>query len=141
MKVQHRFVEFIPESLEDGVLYIALDYGTVLHKCCCGCGNEVNTPLSPNDWKLIYNGESITLRPSIGNWSFDCRSHYWITNNEIEWAATWNYAQIEEVRETESLERKAYYEDKLPNNPKDKPVEKMQTKKPKRWFDWFLFWK
>ena len=30
------FVEFIPEQLEDGVLYISQRYGTAMHRCCCG---------------------------------------------------------------------------------------------------------
>jgi len=145
MKVQHKFVEFMPEHLEDDVLYVAMDYGTVLHKCCCGCGNEVNTPLSPNDWRLIFDGETVTLKPSIGNWSFDCKSHYWITNNRIEWASQWDDNQIKKVRQIESSERKAYYEDKRINNSQKEvsynmPVIEPSSKR-KRWFEWLLFWK
>lgn len=87
--MQHKFVEFIPDKLEDGMLYVSITYATVLHKCGCGCGNEVVTPLSPSDWQLIFNGETISLFPSIGNWSFPCRSHYWIRNNKIVWARDW----------------------------------------------------
>jgi len=29
----------------------------------------------------------VSLAPSIGNWSFPCNSHYWITGNEVRWAA------------------------------------------------------
>lgn len=87
--LQHRFVEFIPEEVEEGVLYISIDYRTAIHKCACGCGNEVTTPFSVTDWRLIFNGEAITLRPSIGNWRFPCQSHYWITNGRIEPAARW----------------------------------------------------
>jgi hypothetical protein len=50
--MQHKFVEFIPDELDTGVLYISTTYATVVHKCCCGCGNEVVTPLTPNDWQL-----------------------------------------------------------------------------------------
>ena len=49
MKLQHKFVEFIPEVLEDGILYISLTYCTAIHKCVCGCNNEVVTPFSPTD--------------------------------------------------------------------------------------------
>ena len=76
--LRHEFVEFIPDKLADGVVYVSIPYATVAHKCCCGCGMEVVTPLSPTDWELIFDGESISLDPSIGNWSFDCKSHYWI---------------------------------------------------------------
>ena len=91
---QHKFVEFIPDSIEDGIIYISIQYCTAIHKCVCGCGNEVVTPFSPNDWKLTFNGKAITLHPSIGNWNFDCRSHYWIKNNKIEYAAGWKEREI-----------------------------------------------
>lgn len=64
-RLQHRFVNSFPDNPESGVLYIALDFVTMSHLCCCGCGQEVITPLSPNDWKMIFDGQSITLHPSI----------------------------------------------------------------------------
>ena len=39
---EHRFVELIPEVLDEGVLYISVTYTTALHKCACGCGRFVN---------------------------------------------------------------------------------------------------
>lgn len=83
------FVELMPKEIEDGVLYISMEYATAIHRCACGCGNKVVTPLSPKDWKLTFNGESISLSPSIGNWNFDCKSHYWIVNNNIKWDVSW----------------------------------------------------
>ena len=85
MKLSHKFVKNVPDKLEDGVVYISIEYSMVIHKCCCGCGKEVVTPLSPKDWELLFDGESISLFPSIGNWSFECRSHYWIKNNKVVW--------------------------------------------------------
>jgi hypothetical protein len=61
-----------------GVLYVSPGYATVTHLCCCGCGAEVVTPLSPTDWKLTFDGVAISLSPSVGNWSLPCRSHYFI---------------------------------------------------------------
>jgi hypothetical protein len=52
-------------------------------KCACGCGKEVVTPLSATDWKLIFDGKTVSLDPSIGNWGFPCRSHYWVRNNRM----------------------------------------------------------
>ena len=49
--VRHEFVDFIPDILEDGVVYISVTYATALHLCCCGCGSEVVTPLSPTGWR------------------------------------------------------------------------------------------
>ncbi|SRR5258708_26659348 len=87
--IRHKFVEFIPEQLEEGILYLTVEYRTAVHKCVCGCGNKVVTPLSPTDWKMIFDGKTVSLYPSIGNWSFDCRSHYFITRNEIRHCAPW----------------------------------------------------
>ncbi|WP_430906590.1 DUF6527 family protein [Maribacter sp. 2-571] len=110
MIVQHKFVEFIPEIIEDGVLYISLDYGTVIHNCACSCGIEVNTPLSPMGWRMSYDGEAVTLNPSIGNWGFDCKSHYWITYGKVEWASTWSDERIRKIRKIEDDERDKFYE-------------------------------
>lgn len=109
MKMKHKFVETIPDSLENNTLYISIRYSTVVHKCACGCGNEIVTPLSPYDWQLTYNGETISLYPSIGNWSLPCRSHYWIRENEIEWAGSWSDEMIRKNREWDSKNKKEYF--------------------------------
>lgn len=96
--VAHRFVEEIPRELEAATLYISLEYGTVVHLCCCGCGEEVVTPLSPVDWKLIYDGETVSLDPSIGSWSLPCRSHYWITRGRVRWSYAFSEDKIAENR-------------------------------------------
>jgi len=87
--MKHKFVKNIPDDIEDGIIYISMVYGTAVHKCCCGCGNEVVTPFSPTAWKLIFDGESVSLYPSVGNWNFDCRSHYWIKENRAIWCKQW----------------------------------------------------
>ena len=81
------FVDVIPDGklMEYGVLYISLVGALAIHKCACGCGRQAVTPLAPDEWSLIYDGESITLTPSIGNWGLPCRSHYWIVGNRILW--------------------------------------------------------
>lgn len=107
--LQHRFVDLIPEVVEEGIIYISLEYCTAIHQCVCGCGNEVVTPISPNDWQLIFDGKTISLRPSIGNWNFDCKSHYWITNNTIKFAREWNSEKIEAARIADSGKKKRYF--------------------------------
>ena len=62
----HEFVEFVPDELKERTLYGSIPYKTVVHLCCCGCGREVVTPLSPTDWQLTFDGETVSLHPSIG---------------------------------------------------------------------------
>lgn len=97
MRIEYRFVELLPDMLEDGVLYVSINYAVAEHNCCCGCGNRVTTPLSPKDWSVTFDG-TVSLHPSIGNWSFPCKSHYWIRKNEIVWARRFSAAEIDVVR-------------------------------------------
>lgn len=92
--LKHKFVEFIPDELSSNTIYISIAFATVAHRCCCGCGGEVVTPLSPTDWQLTFDGETVSLYPSIGNWSFPCQSHYWIDRDGIRWAEQWSEERI-----------------------------------------------
>jgi hypothetical protein len=94
----HELVEYIPERIEDGVLYVSHRYKTAVHKCACGCGKEVVTPLSPADWRVRFEDGGATLDPSIGNWSFACRSHYFIWAGKVVWARGMSQAAIERNR-------------------------------------------
>lgn len=110
MRLTHRFVEFIPKDLEDNVLYISIRFRTAVHKCVCGCGIKTVTPFSPTDWKLTFNGKSVSLYPSIGNWGFPCRSHYWITENQIDWAPQWSDEEIKKGRKLNYLRKDEFYD-------------------------------
>jgi hypothetical protein len=105
MRVRHEFVENVPDALEDATLYVSIKYAITMHKCCCGCGNTVVAPLSPKDWSLTFDGETVSLDPSIGNWSFPCQSHYWIREDEVVWARRWSRREIIVVREQERRSR------------------------------------
>mgnify|MGYP001432868461 CR=1 FL=1 len=126
--ISHKFVEFIPELLENDTIYITIEYSTAVHKCFCGCGNKVVTPLSPTDWRLIYDGETLSLYPSIGNWNFDCRSHYWIENDRVVWAEKWSKKKINFNRKQDRLAKGKYYGNDI------EPLKKVKNKKN-------LFWK
>lgn len=110
--LQHKFVEFIPDNLEDGVLYVSIEFRTAIHRCACGCGKEVVTPLSPTDWRLTFDGDSISLYPSIGNWNFDCKSHYFVTNNRIHYVPKWDRDYIERGRKEDAERKQSYYSSK-----------------------------
>lgn len=80
------FVEEIPEEINEGYLYLCLPYNAVIHKCACGCGEIISTPLDKKyGWVMQYDGEAVTLSPSVGNGSYMCRSHYFIQGNNIVW--------------------------------------------------------
>ncbi|MDR3582467.1 MAG: DUF6527 family protein [Candidatus Pacebacteria bacterium] len=80
------YVEFVPDDPTEGVLYISEEYQTAIHKCPCGCGSEVVTPLSgEHAWQLTGSADAVTLRPSVGNWNCLCQSHYYVTANKVEW--------------------------------------------------------
>ena len=84
-QLEHTFVDEIPITLQSGHCYISLNYTTAAHLCPCGCGHPVFTPLSPNDWALTFNGETVSLHPSISNRLCPHRSHYWIHQNHVQW--------------------------------------------------------
>lgn len=109
MNLAHRFVDLIPDELEDGVLYVSIKFGTVVHKCACGCGEEVVTPLGPAEWRLTYDGRTVSLAPSVGNWSFPCRSHYWIEGGSVRWARGFSGAEVAKVRQEAKARRESYY--------------------------------
>lgn len=113
--LEPRFVKAVPKELQPGILYVSMEYGTVVHSCCCGCGLEVVTPLTPTDWELKFNGEEISLWPSVGSWNLPCRSHYVIDRNRVLEAGPWSQAQIEAQVARQKLTKETYY-DQAPSN-------------------------
>ncbi|WP_339877949.1 DUF6527 family protein [uncultured Algoriphagus sp.] len=130
--MQHSFVEFIPDQLHEGILYISIDYCTAIHLCVCGCRNKVVTPFSPTDWKMTFDGKSISLYPSIGNWNFDCQSHYWIKKGNVEWSGSWSDDQISNGRQADIVAKEKYY------TPKPEKKLLIEENKKKSLWDWFM---
>ncbi len=130
MIMQHSFVEFIPDQLQEGILYISMEYCTAIHLCVCGCRNKVVTPFSPTDWKMTFDGKGISLYPSIGNWSFECKSHYWIKKSKVEWSGSWSDDQISNGRQADKVAKEKYY---TPEPEKKTPID---AKKKKSLWEW-----
>ena len=107
--LQHVFVDSFPSRLEPGKLYVSVEYGSVAHSCCCGCGEEIVTPLTPTDWHIVYDGETITLHPSVGNWTLACRSHYVIRKGEVIEAPAWSDQQVAAERRRDGRAKAAYF--------------------------------
>ena len=40
---KHEFVQFIPEELQEGTVYVSIRFATVSHLCACGCKTKVVT--------------------------------------------------------------------------------------------------
>ena len=78
-----QFVELIPEILEEGILYVSFEYKVSLHYCPCGCGNKVILPFGQKGWEIKQKGNLISFSPSIGSWNLECKSHYFIIENEV----------------------------------------------------------
>lgn len=109
MMIRHKFVDFIPDIVEDGILYISIPYATATHKCACRCGEIVVTPIRSTYWMLIWNGEVVTIKPSIGNWSLPCQSHYFIEENRIIWVKKWNDSEINMSRAKDMITKTQFY--------------------------------
>ena len=109
-KITHEFVEIIPKDRQEGVLYISIPFATAVHNCFCGCGTKVVTPISPVFWKLIFDGETVSLSPSVGSWDFACRSHYFIRRNRVVWEKNMTQDEIDWGRARDSRARERYFE-------------------------------
>lgn len=107
--MKHEFVDIIPDDLDEKVLYISIKYATAIHLCACGCKEEVVTPFSPTDWKLTFDGKTVSLSPSIGNWSFTCQSHYYIRCNRIVHAREWTEKEIKSGRKRDKKRKSRYF--------------------------------
>jgi Family of unknown function (DUF6527) len=103
------YVESFPKTLEDGVLYISRQFNTACHRCCCGCGTKIITPLRPTEYRLTDVGERVSLYPSVGNWNHPCQSHYVICNGQVLRAGPMGQAEIDEGRAHDEAEKRAYY--------------------------------
>src|SRR6266568_872058 len=109
--VTFEFVDLLPPTLVDGVVYISLEHRIVIHNCCSGCGERVVNGLSPAQWTLTFDGETISLSPSIGNGALACNSHYWIRQNKVIWAKPLTAAQTRASQRADSKAAVAHYEE------------------------------
>ena len=82
------FVDQIPDTLKEGILYICEKYEVAVHLCACGCAEKTVTPLIAGEWTLTKKTNNlVSLSPSIGNFSGQqpYHAHYFITDNKVVW--------------------------------------------------------
>jgi len=108
-RLEHRFTDVIPDKLKPGILYVSMEYATAAHSCCCGCGEEVVTPFTPTDWRMEFDGETISLSPSVGSWTLACQSHYFIKRGKVIEAPPWSDEQVEAERCRDRGAKRQYY--------------------------------
>jgi len=104
-----KYVDFMPKTLETGVLYISHKFRTASHLCCCGCGTKVVTPLRETEYRLGKKRGKVSLYPSIGNWNYPCQSHYWIRENQVLWAERMSLEEIQRGRAYDDFLKEAYF--------------------------------
>lgn len=120
--LEPRFVEGFPLPLQVGVLYISMPNRLVAHLCCCGCGEEVITPLTPAGWSLRRQGDKVSLHPSVGNWGMPCQSHYWILNNRVVWSRRYSQVEVDRVRARDRRDQVAFQGAQHRQGPADLPT-------------------
>ena len=67
--------------------------------------------MKPGWWSLRIQKEKVSIIPSIGNWNFPCRAHYWVSNNQIVWAEGWSKEEIEAGRIYDQYIREKHFDE------------------------------
>lgn len=132
------FVDLVPAQREDGKLYISIKYRTAVHSCFCGCGMKVVTPIRPTGWKLTYDGDTVSLHPSIGNWSFPCRSHYWLRGNVGVPAGPMDDDRIAAGRRNDQAAKDRYFGNSERRQTMEAPA--VPSQKPTLWQRFRRYW-
>lgn len=132
----HEFVTAFPDQLADGVLYVSIEFGTSAHRCFCGCGQEVYTRFSPRDWAMTFDGETVSIWPSIGNWSFLCQSHYILKKGQVQWADRWSREEIEWGRAADRDRKARHYRADFAGHKAPSPAPRSKKSILTRLADW-----
>ena len=60
----------------------------------------------------IRKNQTAFLSPSIGNWNFECKSHYWITKNKVRFARHRSDWEIKAGRKEDGENKAKYFKKK-----------------------------
>lgn len=132
----HVFVEAMPADLDEGRLYVSVRFRTAAHLCACGCGSRVVTPIKPAKWQLLFDGETVSLSPSIGRWQLPCKSHYWIRKNKVVWSRAFTEKQIAAVARKDAEDLRNYYD----SRPRARVVKASPVERLERGGIWARLW-
>jgi len=87
-KLEPVFVQYIPQEIEEGKLYISEEFEVSIHLCACGCGGKTVMPFNQNTgWRMKNLNGLVSFSPSVGNFSGEqpYHAHYFIVDNVIRW--------------------------------------------------------
>lgn len=119
VSIKAEYVDLMPSTMKEGIVYISNKYKTAMHLCPCGCGNKVATPLKQGGWEVSVIGGLVSLNPSVSNSSFPCRSHYFISNGSVRWERKLSDSEIESAWSRDHAAREVHF---------DRPTESMWQK-------------
>jgi hypothetical protein len=80
----------VPDQIAPRRLYVVGDtgqYWLAAMKCPCGCGADIQLPLSGDDgprWSVEGAADAPTLRPSVHR-TTGCRSHFILRRGKVVW--------------------------------------------------------
>ena len=84
MTYVYEAVERIPKELRPGVVYHNVEFEVAALVCACGCGHRISL-LVPDGHRISVDGNVPSITPSILVADAACRSHYFITDGEVDW--------------------------------------------------------
>jgi hypothetical protein len=96
MRFVYEAVDRIPNQLQEGVVYHSQEFEIAALLCACGCGHRI-TLLVPDSHQVRDENGLATIRPSIGVFDADCKSHYVITAGEVEWLPAFTATQANSI--------------------------------------------
>jgi hypothetical protein len=86
----------IPKQLSEGVVYHNPEFEIGAMLCACGCGLRIDF-LVPDSHQIKSDNGLATITPSILVCAGSCRSHYFITAGQVEWANEFTPAQASDI--------------------------------------------
>lgn len=92
MRYGYQLVERIPTQMREGVVYHTKEYELAGLLCACGCGHRI-TLLVPDSHQVWNDGGYTTIRPSIGVFDAQCKSHFVMSAGNIQWLPAFTGAQ------------------------------------------------
>lgn len=110
MIYRYQAIERTPKELTPGVVYHNEEFELATLLCACGCGRRV-TLLVPDSHQVSERNGLATVTPSIAVCDAPCKSHYFITDGQVEWLPAFTAAQASAVMRRQ-ISRHASYDKK-----------------------------